>query len=77
MRCMPVAPRCCLSWCSKLAQTTAEGFTLNLYERFLKHERFSKSKGSVTDFTLAHYAGKVCATPSLSPLALRGHHGTD
>jgi len=62
-----------LGVCSKLAQTTAEGFTLNLYERFLKHERFSKSKGSVTDFTLAHYAGKVGPARPLAPLEIRIH----
>ncbi|GJP48240.1 hypothetical protein CLOM_g7505, partial [Closterium sp. NIES-68] len=43
----------------RLAQSTAEGLTLSLYDAFLKHERFSKSKGSVTDFTLEHYAGRV------------------
>ncbi|CAI7776124.1 unnamed protein product [Closterium sp. NIES-54] len=32
---------------------------MSLYDAFLKHERFTKSKGSVTDFTLEHYAGRV------------------
>ncbi|CAI5509495.1 unnamed protein product, partial [Closterium sp. Naga37s-1] len=43
----------------RLAQSTAEGFTLSLYDAFLRHDRFSKSKGSITDFTLEHYAGQV------------------
>ncbi|CAI5502052.1 unnamed protein product, partial [Closterium sp. Naga37s-1] len=43
----------------RLAQSTAEGFTLSLYDAFLRHDRFSKSKGSVTDFTMEHYAGQV------------------
>ncbi|CAI5530892.1 unnamed protein product [Closterium sp. Naga37s-1] len=43
----------------KLAQSTPESFTMSLYDAFLKHERFTKSKGSVTDFTLEHYAGRV------------------
>ena len=40
-------------------KSTPETFATKLYQSLGTHERFEKPKLSTTDFTIAHYAGKV------------------
>ena len=41
-------------------KSTHETFSTKLFQNFRAHPRLEKAKFSETDFTIAHYAGKVC-----------------
>lgn len=45
--------------CSMFPKSTHETFSNKLFQNFRSHPRLEKAKFSETDFTIAHYAGKV------------------
>lgn len=46
--------------CSMFPKSTHETFSNKLFQNFRTHPRLEKEKFSETDFTISHYAGKVC-----------------
>lgn len=47
--------------CSMFPRSTHETFSTKLFQNFRTHPRLERTKFSETDFTLSHYAGKVCS----------------
>lgn len=52
-------------------KSTHETFSTKLFQHFRSHPRLEKEKFSQTDFTISHYAGKVCLCSCPSVLDMK------